>query len=230
MLINDWTVFWFHDFGINRCRVVVMTHQNILLESTGQWLVLNVINLSQFGRKVRFPLRKETYSTLSILFYQFYANLELSERIKGLLKFITRKIADLLSLLYQLRYYIIIFLTVCIYPLTRNSREGKYQNCFNCYFRTWEYIKYIIYLNAEKDSIDHRSYACKVRSCEIKAWKKFMLKWGSNRQPPLRCRCSALSSKMCYEASWELVTFWCFTLKKMLLLYRRSLPRWCSLF
>ena len=121
MLINDWTVFWFHDFGINRCRVVVMTHQNILLESTGQWLVLNVINLSQFGRKVRFPLRKETYSTLSILFFQFYANLELSERIKG---FATKKIADLLSLLYQSPYYIIILLTECIYPPTRNSREG----------------------------------------------------------------------------------------------------------
>ena len=114
--------FWFHDFGINRCRVVVMTHQNILLESTGQWLVLNVISLSQFGWKVRFPLRKETYSTLSILFYQFYANLELSERIKGLLKFITRKIADLLSLLYQLRYYIIIFLTVCIYLLNEKFK------------------------------------------------------------------------------------------------------------
>ena len=87
-------------------------------------------------------------------------------------KFATKKIADLLSLLYQWRYYIIIFLTVCIYPLTRNSREGKYQNCFNCYFRTWEYIKYIIYLNAEKDSIDHRSYARKARSCESKAWKR----------------------------------------------------------
>ena len=82
--------FWFHDSGINRCRVVVMTHQNILLESTGQWLVLNVINLSQFGRKVRFPLRKETYSTLSILFYQFYANLELSERITGISNFSTK--------------------------------------------------------------------------------------------------------------------------------------------
>ena len=86
-----------------------------------------------------------------------------------IIKICNKKIADLLSLLYQLRYYIIIFLTVCIYPLTRNSREGKYQNCFNCYFRTWEYIKYIIYLNAEKDSIDHRSYARKARSCEIKA-------------------------------------------------------------
>ena len=30
----------------------------------------------------------------------------------------------LLSLLYQLPYYIIIFLTVCVYPPTRNSREG----------------------------------------------------------------------------------------------------------
>ena len=30
----------------------------------------------------------------------------------------------MLSLLYQLPYYIIIFLTVCIYPLTRNSRDG----------------------------------------------------------------------------------------------------------
>ena len=30
----------------------------------------------------------------------------------------------LLSLLYQLPYNIIIFLTVCVYPPTRNSREG----------------------------------------------------------------------------------------------------------
>ena len=27
MLINDWTVFWFHNLGINRCRVVVMIHK-----------------------------------------------------------------------------------------------------------------------------------------------------------------------------------------------------------
>ena len=42
---------------------------------------------------------------------------------------------------------------------------------------------------------------------KVKAEKELMLKRDSNRQPPLRCRCSALSSKMCYEASWELVTF-----------------------
>ena len=37
--------------------------------------------------------------------------------------------------------------------------------------------------------------------------EEFMLKRDSNRQPPLRFRCRALLSKMCYEASWELVTF-----------------------
>ena len=34
--------------------------------------------------------RKETYSTLSTLFYQFYAKLKLLERIKGLTKFESR--------------------------------------------------------------------------------------------------------------------------------------------
>ena len=37
-----------------------------------------------------FSRKKETYSALSTLFYQFYADLELSERIKGLSKFESR--------------------------------------------------------------------------------------------------------------------------------------------
>ena len=28
MLTNDWEVFYYHEFGINRYRVVLMTHQN----------------------------------------------------------------------------------------------------------------------------------------------------------------------------------------------------------
>ena len=87
-----------------------------------------MINLSYIGRKELFPSRKETYSTLSTLFYQFYPNLELSERIKGLSKFATKNCGSLLeyvlSILDQLPYYIIIiFLTVFIYPPTINSRE-----------------------------------------------------------------------------------------------------------
>ena len=50
----------------------------------------------------RFPSRKEAYSTLSTLFYQFYANLELSERIKGLPKFVTKHCKSLLEYLLSL--------------------------------------------------------------------------------------------------------------------------------
>ena len=46
-----------------------------------------MINFSGISRGERYLSRKETNFTLSTLFYQFYANLELSERIKGLSKF-----------------------------------------------------------------------------------------------------------------------------------------------
>ena len=31
MFTNDWAVVWYHDFGINRYRVVIMTHQILRL-------------------------------------------------------------------------------------------------------------------------------------------------------------------------------------------------------
>ena len=91
-----------------------------------------MINLSYIGRKELFPSRKETYFTLFTLFYQFYPNFEVSEGIKGLSKFATKNygllLGYVLSILYQLPYYIIIILlTVCIYPPTRNSRERTLQ-------------------------------------------------------------------------------------------------------
>ena len=79
---------------------------NVIQQILPSQLVLNMIHLSQIGRKESFPLSKETYLTLSTLFYQFYSNLELSERIKGLSNFAT-KIADLLSFSYHLPCYII---------------------------------------------------------------------------------------------------------------------------
>ena len=51
-------------------------------------------------------LRKETSSTVSTLFYQLYANLELSERIKGLSKFESRSCLFAFSLIsITLLYY-----------------------------------------------------------------------------------------------------------------------------
>ena len=31
LFTNDWAVFWYHDFGINRYRVVIMSHQTLSL-------------------------------------------------------------------------------------------------------------------------------------------------------------------------------------------------------
>jgi len=31
MFINDWAVFWYHEFGVNRYRMVIMTNQNLCL-------------------------------------------------------------------------------------------------------------------------------------------------------------------------------------------------------
>ena len=144
-----------------------------------------------------------------------------------IIKICNKKIADLLSLQYELLYYIIIFLTVCIYPPTRNSREGPLPRYVSelsplLFSHMWIYEISCTWTE-EKDSIDHRSYARNVSSCEIKAWKQFMLKRYSNQRPLLRSRCSALPTGL-----WNQLEAGHFL---MLNLNSRSFPRlWFSLF
>ena len=78
-------------------------------------------------KKERFPLRKETYSTLSKLFYQFYVNLELSERIEGLSKF-AKKIADHylnICFLFYVNYPIILLIFLKSVSILIREIEGK---------------------------------------------------------------------------------------------------------
>ena len=71
-----------------------------------------MINLSYIGGKERFLSRKEAYSSLSTLFYQFYPNLELSQGMKGLLEFATKNCGSLLEYVLSLysNYLIILLL------------------------------------------------------------------------------------------------------------------------
>ena len=191
--------------------------------------------LSYIGRKDGFPSRKETYSTLSTLFYQFYGNLELSERIKGLSKFATKHwgslLEYLLSLLYQLPYYIIIFLTVCIYPLTWTPTKVSFRvfstvifTHVNNYIRCYKIvlrrnttliiavicIKYaVVKLKPEKRPRLRSNVSKKGR---IRLWPAG-LNWHFGAETDLlnfQCSFWVAGSVLCqlsYEASWELVTF-----------------------
>ena len=90
-----------------------------------------MIKLSYIGGKELFPLRKETYSTLSTLFYQFYPNLELSERIKGLSKLQQKIVDHYLSMCFlsYINYLIILLLfsQQCVFILQREIQgNGLY--------------------------------------------------------------------------------------------------------
>ena len=89
-----------------------------------QWLVQYMINLSGIRRWERFLSRNETYSTLSPLFYQFYAYLELSECIKSLSKFESRSclFAFFFTISITLLYY---YFLNSVYLFSNEKLKGK---------------------------------------------------------------------------------------------------------
>ena len=74
--------------------------------------------------------RKETYSTLSTLFCQFYADLELSERIKGLSKFESRSCLFAFSFIsITLLYY---YFLNSVYLSTNEKLKGRTSTKVSC--------------------------------------------------------------------------------------------------
>ena len=70
-ITNDWAVFWYHDFSINRYRVVIMTYIKVyVLESTG---TAHTYNLSPVNEEVSHWLEFNSRAFRSLSSYSLSA-------------------------------------------------------------------------------------------------------------------------------------------------------------
>ena len=63
MFPNDWAVCWYHDVGVNKYRVVIMTHQTLSLEKYWKLFSATLSHVHQYN--IILELMPDTYSKLS---------------------------------------------------------------------------------------------------------------------------------------------------------------------